>query len=96
VRDSYIGVRGLESKESSHKLVERRKDMTLPGFTAQASLGTKKEAYALALGFRTGGAEVVPQLFCRSDEGGTTCTYCWDEGGFSGCYSFRLPRYTLF
>jgi hypothetical protein len=65
--------------------------MTTPGFTAEASLNKKKDAYALTLNFAGGEGKVLPQ-FCRSDEGGTTCTYCWDEGGFSGCYSVRLPR----
>ena len=66
--------------------------MTIPGFTAEASLGEKKEDYALTLGLATEGGKVLPQLFCRSDGGGTTCYQCWDEGGYSGCYSFRVPH----
>lgn len=70
--------------------------MSMPGFTAGASLRKLKDVYALAPGLAVEAGTVQPQLFCRSDEGGTTCFQCWDEGGFSGCYSFRIPRFLPF
>lgn len=63
--------------------------MSIPGFTAEASLGKIRESYALTLGLTAETGKVLPQLFCLPDEGGTTCYQCWDEGGFSGCISFR-------
>jgi len=71
--------------------------MATPGFTAESSLGKTKDAFALATTFAAGNAAIVPQgYFCRSDEGGTTCTFCWDEGGLSGCITRRIPRFTAF
>jgi hypothetical protein len=71
--------------------------MNTPGFTAEASLGNRNERYALTLEHSAEGGKVLPQgLNCRSDDFGTTCTFCWDEGGFSGCFSHRLPRLTMF
>ncbi len=66
--------------------------ISLPGFNAEASLDERKKDYALTLGKTTEDGKVRPQLFCRSDAGGTTCYQCWDEGGYSGCYSFRVPH----
>ncbi|GEM_PF-4915132 len=70
--------------------------MSMPGFTAETSLGKMKDSYVLTLKLATESGKVLPQLFCRSDEGGTTCFQCWDEGGFSGCISFRTPRFVAF
>jgi hypothetical protein len=69
--------------------------MSIPGFTAEASLGKIKEGYALTQERAAEGGKVLPQ-FCISGEGGTTCYTCWDEGGYSGCISFRIPRPVLF
>ncbi len=71
--------------------------MSIPGFTAEASFAKAKKDYALTLAHASEAGTVQPQgLLCRSDEGGITCTYCWAEGGFSGCFSHRIPRLTLF
>ncbi|HEV2351321.1 MAG TPA: hypothetical protein VG028_15900 [Terriglobia bacterium] len=70
--------------------------MTMPGFNAEVSLGGWKEDYALTPGIAAGAGKILPQFYCRSDEGGTTCFQCWDEGGISGCYSFRLRQFTAF
>lgn len=68
--------------------------MSTPGFTAEASLGEMRESYVLTLKLATESGKVLPQAFCRSDEGGTTCFQCWDEGGISGCitHRIRIPR----
>jgi hypothetical protein len=70
--------------------------MITPGFTAESSLGKTKDSYALTLNHAAASGRVVPQLFCLPNEGGTTCYQCWNEGGFSGCYSFRIRHFTLF
>ncbi|HXN74642.1 MAG TPA: hypothetical protein VN861_19000 [Candidatus Acidoferrales bacterium] len=71
--------------------------MNTPGFTAEASLDNRNSRYDLTLEHSAEAGRVLPQgLNCRSDEGGITCTFCWDEGGFSGCFSHRIPRLTKF
>jgi len=68
--------------------------MNTPGFTAETSLAKMNDGYALASEFAAGEAAVTPQIFCRRDESGTTCYECWNEGGISGCITFRVPRFT--
>ena len=70
--------------------------MTTPGFSAEVSVGNTKGSYVLKQGLAAENGKVLPQLFCLPGEGGTTCYQCWDEGGYSGCISFRVPRFTLF
>ena len=70
--------------------------MSMPEFTAEASLGKIKESYTLTLGFGAAGGKVLPQGFCLPDEGGITCYQCWDEGGFSGCITHRIVIPRLF
>jgi hypothetical protein len=69
--------------------------MSLPMFTAEASVNSSPKGYLPEneSGPLTKG--VVPELMCRSDDFGTTCYQCWAEGGYSGCYSFRVPHFTL-
>jgi hypothetical protein len=70
--------------------------MTMPGFSAEVSVGKSKGSYVLSQGRAPETGKVSPQLFCLPGEGGTTCYQCWDEGGYSGCISFRVPRFTQF
>jgi len=37
--------------------------MSMPGYTAEASLRKTEEAYSLTLGFTAGKGQVLPQLF---------------------------------
>lgn len=49
--------------------------MTMPGFTAEASLGEVKDSYALALGHAQESGIVLPQHICLCC-GPDWCEYC--------------------
>ncbi len=69
--------------------------MNIPGFTAEASFGKMMESYVLTSDAPAETGRVLPQ-FCRRSGDGFDCTYCWDEGGFSGCYTNHIHIPTLF
>jgi hypothetical protein len=48
---------------------ERRSEMNMPGFTAEVSLGKRKEAYTLARAFSRGGSRVESQYAVRCHPG---------------------------
>jgi hypothetical protein len=57
--------------------------MSMPGFAAEASLGTTKESYTATLGHSAADGSVLPQsLYCTEvGFGCEQCTYCTPRGG---------------
>lgn len=73
---------------------ERANEMTIPGFTAEASLAKTMQHYVLASGAAAEAGRVLPQGLFVSPNG--DLIYCYNEGGFSGCFTVRRHiAYTL-
>jgi len=68
--------------------------MRLPNFTAEASLGETKKQYTLCSRIEAEAGKVVPQGYILSPNG--DLWYCYDEGGFSGCFQIGSGRRTRF
>jgi len=68
--------------------------MTIPGFTAEASLGTPKEDYALTTAATRKTGMVLPQGYVHTPGGDTY--YCYNEGGYSGCFKINRGTSTLY
>jgi hypothetical protein len=64
--------------------------MRLPGFTAEASFGGKREHYVLAPTARAESGRILPQFITGSLASGLQITNCWAEGGLSGCFTIHL------
>jgi len=68
--------------------------MRLPEFTAEASLGKIREGYLLASKALAATGSVVPQGLWVTPWG--DIVYCYNEGGFSGCFTIHKAVNRLF
>jgi hypothetical protein len=67
--------------------------MRLPEFTAEASLGKIEEPYISTSGTTAEAGRILPQGYVHTPGGGLI--YCYNEGGFSGCFTIRTGLHTL-
>lgn len=71
--------------------------MGIPGFTAEASLGKIKGSYALTSEAPAETGKILPQgTLVRQTGDGVDIIHCYDEGGFSGCWTQHIRLDQLF
>ncbi len=68
--------------------------MSMPGFTAETSLGNIMRSYILTSRAQAETGGVAPQGLIVTPWG--DLVYCYNEGGFSGCFTIHRHSYTLF
>ena len=68
--------------------------MIIPGFTAETSLGKVMGSYVLTPGAQAETGGVAPQGLWVTPWG--DLIFCYNEGGFSGCFTIHKHSYTLF
>ena len=61
--------------------------MRLPEFTAESALGRSSESYAAAPAVTSATGSIQPQGYVHTPGGGLI--YCFNEGGYSGCFTIR-------
>lgn len=68
--------------------------MSMPGFTAETSLGKMRDSYVLTTEARAETGRVLPQGFHVTPNG--DLIFCYNEGGISGCFTIHRHVYTAY